>query len=233
MEKSESSQMNLEETESPQRSEINSHIKQFETLKKSVEKSNKEIQHWKNQKSKLLESNNNIEANFDMLSRQVLDMEEKLSENMRIHIAKKQEVKDLQNMRANTSNKQWKDCLSGIGKYAEDFCQWITNYSRHVLMKDIESHQKECRKVGNELAILKQQLDDLTRDCDVDYVEANVDDNDLSNLNNIISDARSGNSNLMRNIKLEEDTLNKIEDKIKRSKVALDEFKAKEKTNLQ
>lgn len=72
-----------------------------------MEKSNKEIQHWKNQKSKLLESNNNIEANFDMLSRQVLDMEEKLSENMRIHIAKKQEVKDLQNMRANTSNKQW------------------------------------------------------------------------------------------------------------------------------
>lgn len=57
-------------------------------------------------------------------------------------------------------------------------------------MKDIESNQKECRKVGEELTILKQELDAMKRDCDSDYVEANVDDNDLSNLNNIISDIR-------------------------------------------
>lgn len=57
-------------------------------------------------------------------------------------------------------------------------------------MKEIESHQDECRKVGEELAILKQELDDMKEECDSDYIEANVDDNDLSNLNRIISDIK-------------------------------------------
>ncbi|XP_028050622.1 uncharacterized protein LOC105839777 [Monomorium pharaonis] len=232
MEKSASSQTNLENPKNPGL-EINAHIEQFMTLKKSIEKSNKEIQYWKNQKSKLFESNSNIERNFKKLSRQISDTEEKISESMRIHIAKKQEIKDLQNARTNTSHKQWNDCLSGIGNYAEGLSQWITNYSRYVLMKDLKNHQKECRKVSEELAILKEELNTMKRDCDSNYVEANVDDNDdLSNLNNTISNIRSSNSSLMKNIRLEEETLNKIQDKIKRSKVTLDESKTKEKINL-
>lgn len=62
--------------------------------------------------------------------------------------------------------------------------------SRNVLMNEIESHQKECRKVGEELAILKQELDDMKGECDLDYVEVNVDDNDLSNLDSIIYDVK-------------------------------------------
>jgi len=82
-------------------------IFQFVTLRKLVEKSNKEIQYWRHQKSKLLESNCNIEMNFDKLSRTVSDIEEKISENTRIHVAKKQELKDLQSARTNTLHKQW------------------------------------------------------------------------------------------------------------------------------
>jgi len=62
--------------------------------------------------------------------------------------------------------------------------------SRHVLMKELESHQKECRKVGEELASLKRELDDMKGECNLDYIEVNVDDNDLSNLNDIISDVK-------------------------------------------
>jgi len=62
--------------------------------------------------------------------------------------------------------------------------------SRDVLMNEIKSHQKECRKVGEELAILKQELDDMKGECDLDYVEVNVDDNDLSNLDSIIYDVK-------------------------------------------
>lgn len=53
-------------------------------------------------------------------------------------------------------------------------------------MKEIESHQQECRNVAEELAILKQELNDMKEECDSDYVEVNVDDNNLSNLNSII-----------------------------------------------
>lgn len=57
-------------------------------------------------------------------------------------------------------------------------------------MKDIENHQKECKEVGAELAILKQELDNMKGECDSDYIEANVDVNDLPTINNIISDIK-------------------------------------------
>lgn len=57
-------------------------------------------------------------------------------------------------------------------------------------MKDIENHQKECKEVGAELAILKQELDNMKGECDSDYIEANVDVNDLPTLNNIIFDIK-------------------------------------------
>lgn len=76
-------------------------------LRKSLEKSNREIQYWRNQKSKLLESNSNIEMNFEKLSQKVSEAEKKISENTRIHLVKKKELKDLQNSRANISYKQW------------------------------------------------------------------------------------------------------------------------------
>jgi len=57
-------------------------------------------------------------------------------------------------------------------------------------MKELESHQRECRKVGEELVSLKRELDDMKGECNSDYIEANVDDNDLLNLNDIISDVK-------------------------------------------
>jgi len=57
-------------------------------------------------------------------------------------------------------------------------------------MKELDSHQKECRKVGEELASLKRELDDMKGECNSDYIEANVDDNELSNLNDIISEVK-------------------------------------------
>jgi len=71
------------------------------------DKSDKEIQYWKNQKSKLLESNNSIGMNFDKLTQNVSDLEEKVSENTGIYNAKKQELEDLQIARANMLHKQW------------------------------------------------------------------------------------------------------------------------------
>ena len=82
-------------------------IFQFTTLRKLKDKSDKEIQYWKNQKSKLLESNNSIGMNFDKLTQNVSDLEEKVSENTRIYNAKKQELEDLQIARANMLHKQW------------------------------------------------------------------------------------------------------------------------------
>ncbi|TGZ37024.1 Uncharacterized protein DBV15_02879 [Temnothorax longispinosus] len=90
MEKSAYSQTNPEEVENPG-SEINSYIKQY----------------WRNQKSKLLESNCNIKTNFDKLSQQVSDIEENILENTKIHVSKKQELRDLQSARTNMSHKQW------------------------------------------------------------------------------------------------------------------------------
>ena len=82
-------------------------IFQFTTLRKLKDKSDKEIQYWKNQKSKLLESNNSIGMNFDKLTQNVSDLEEKVSENTGIYNAKKQELEDLQIARANMLHKQW------------------------------------------------------------------------------------------------------------------------------
>jgi len=82
-------------------------IFQFTTLRKLKDKSDKEIEYWKNQKSKLLESNNSIGMNFDKLTQNVSDLEEKVSENTGIYNAKKQELEDLQIARANMLHKQW------------------------------------------------------------------------------------------------------------------------------
>jgi len=82
-------------------------IFQFTTLRKLKDKSDKEIQYWKNQKSKLLESNNSIGMNFNKLTQNVSNLEEKVSENTGIYNAKKQELEDLQIARANMLHKQW------------------------------------------------------------------------------------------------------------------------------
>lgn len=58
-------------------------------------------------------------------------------------------------------------------------------------MKNIEDHQKECKKTGNELAILKQEVDDMIKKYDLNYIEANTDDvDDLQNLDSVISDIK-------------------------------------------
>lgn len=57
-------------------------------------------------------------------------------------------------------------------------------------MKEFNSHQKECGKVRTELESLKQNVKNMMRECDADYTEANVDNDDLSNLNGAISDIR-------------------------------------------
>ncbi|XP_012058152.1 PREDICTED: uncharacterized protein LOC105621296 [Atta cephalotes] len=217
MEKPTSSQMNPETIENPG-SEINSYIKQFTTLRKLKDKSDKEIQYWKNQKSKLLESNNSIGMNFDKLTQNVSDLEEKVSENTRIYNAKKQELEDLQIARANMLHKQWNNCLSETKRYVDNFCQWI-NYSKDNLMKELSNHQKECEKVRTELEGLKQNVENMIRECDADYTKAN--DDDLSNLNGAIFDIRSINNDLTNNIKVEEDGLNKIQNKIKQCTVKL------------
>ncbi|KYQ50489.1 hypothetical protein ALC60_10389 [Trachymyrmex zeteki] len=192
----------------------------FTTLRKSMENSNKEIRYWQNQKAKLLESNSSIEMNFDKLTQSVSDLEEKIVKNTEIYNAKKQELKELQIARTNMLHKQWNNCLSETGSYVDNFCQWM-NYSRDNLMKEFNSHQKECGKVRTELESLKQNVKNMMRECDADYTEANVDNDDLSNLNGAISDIRSINNDLTRNIKVEEDRLNKIQNKIKQCKVKL------------
>jgi len=55
-----------------------------------------------------------------------------------------------------------------------------------VLLKEIENHREECAKVGEELTVLKQELNDMRKKCDSDYIRANVDD-DLANLDGVIS----------------------------------------------
>jgi hypothetical protein len=53
-------------------------------------------------------------------------------------------------------------------------------------LKEIENHREECAKVGEELTVLKQELNDMRKKCDSDYIRANVDD-DLANLDGVIS----------------------------------------------
>jgi len=59
-----------------------------------------------------------------------------------------------------------------------------------VLLKDIENHREECVKVGDELTVLKQELNDMRKKCDSDHIRANVDVNDLANLDGVISDTK-------------------------------------------
>lgn len=80
---------------------------QLVKLRNLKEISNKKVEYWKNQTSKLLESNCNIEMNCDKLAQKITDIEAKISENTTIHIIKKQEIKDLQNARTNMSHMQW------------------------------------------------------------------------------------------------------------------------------
>lgn len=58
------------------------------------------------------------------------------------------------------------------------------------MTKDIENYHEECKKVNDDLGILKQELNDMKRKHDLDYVEANMDIEDLSNFNTVISDIR-------------------------------------------
>ncbi|XP_032676622.1 uncharacterized protein LOC116846638 [Odontomachus brunneus] len=210
---------------------INSGIEEFMTLRDSVENSNKNVNHWINQTSKLVESNRNIEINYDKLMMKVSDINERMSETTRMCTIKKQELEDLQHARMISSRKQWNDCLSEIGNYANNFCQWITEYCSDVLTKDIENYHEECKKVSDDLAILKQELNDIKREHDLDYVEANMDIKDLSNLDTVISDIKYGNNNLMRTIRLTENSLSKIQNKIEQCKVAINNYETKKNTN--
>ncbi|KYN22318.1 hypothetical protein ALC57_05272 [Trachymyrmex cornetzi] len=106
--------------------------------------------------------------------------------------------------------------------YNPIFCcllTWHQGYSRDNLMKEISSHQNECEKVRIELESLKQNVENMIRECDADYTKAN--DDDLSNFNGAIFDIRSINNDLTKNIKVEEDGLNKIQNKIKQCTVKL------------
>lgn len=62
--------------------------------------------------------------------------------------------------------------------------------SKDVLMKDIEDHQKECTKVLDELTILKQEVDDMRKKCNMNCIEANADVGDLPNLDSVISNIK-------------------------------------------
>lgn len=57
-------------------------------------------------------------------------------------------------------------------------------------MKDVENYRDDCKKVGDELAVLQQELNDMKREYDSDYIEANMDINDLSNLNTVMPDIK-------------------------------------------
>lgn len=62
--------------------------------------------------------------------------------------------------------------------------------SKDVLTKNIEDHQKECKKVLNELTILKQEVGDMREKCGMNCIEANVDVGDVPNLDSIISNIK-------------------------------------------
>ncbi|XP_072762837.1 uncharacterized protein [Anoplolepis gracilipes] len=186
MEGSARNEIDLENVESSQSDVITSNIRQFITLKHSVENSNRKVQYFKKEMSNLVESNRNIETNLNKLEKDVFDIEAKIEMTRKSHNEKKQELKDLESVKMNILRKQWNGCLSKIGNYSNDFCQWITKYSRDILMKDIENHQRECSKVGNELAILKQEVDDMRKKCGLNCTEINVDvDDDLLKFDSI------------------------------------------------
>ncbi|XP_011338513.1 uncharacterized protein LOC105280040 [Ooceraea biroi] len=221
-----------EDVENSESAVITSRMKQLVELRKSVEKSDKEACYWRNKVSQLLESNGNIEENYGKLIQEVSDIDTEISANAKIQAEKKQELRDFQSARATTSHKQWDDCLSEAGNYANHFSQWITEYSRSVLLKDIGNHREECRKVGDELMHLQRELNDMRREGDSDYIRANVDIDDLVNLDGVMSDVKSGNNNLMHAIRLKEDTLHKVQAKIERGKLAVNKYKTGEKNKI-
>ncbi|XP_014473926.1 PREDICTED: uncharacterized protein LOC106744048 [Dinoponera quadriceps] len=228
MMKSDSNGAAMEDVESRE-AIVNSNIEEFMMLRKSVENSNEKVEHWTNQTSKLLESNSNIDTAYEKLMMKVSDIDEQMSETMRIRSIKKQELEDLQKAREGLSHKKWGECLSEVGNYADNFCRWITEYSNDVLMKDIKDYHEECNKVSNDLAILKQEVNDMQGKHDADNVEANM---DLSNLDTIISDLRRGNNNLTHTVRSTENSLKKIQNKIKKCKVILNGYKEKEDTDI-
>lgn len=58
------------------------------------------------------------------------------------------------------------------------------------MRKDIEDHQKECKKVSDELSILKEEVDNMIRKNNLNYIEANVDIDDLPNFDSVISNIK-------------------------------------------
>lgn len=164
---------NIERSESDM---IISHIKQFVTLRDSAEICDRKVQKLKKHMSNLIENNYGIERNLDKLEHNVIDIDTKMMRTEKIHVEKKEELMDLQNARSNILCKKWNNCLSKIGNYVNSFCQWITEYSRDILEKDIENHQKECEKTRDELSIFKQEVEETIRKCDLNYIETNMDD---------------------------------------------------------
>ncbi|XP_029679018.1 protein MLP1-like isoform X3 [Formica exsecta] len=185
MEESMNNEIDLENVENSQSDMITSHIKQFVTLKESVKNSDRKVQYLKKHMSNLVDSNRNIEANLEKLEQNVFDIDTKISAATKIYDVKKQELKNLESARAYTLRKQWDDSLSKIGNYANDFSQWITEYSRNILMKDIEDHQKECKKVAHEFAFLKEEVDDMRKKYNLNCIEVNVDVDDLPNFDTV------------------------------------------------
>ncbi|XP_020283933.1 protein MLP1-like [Pseudomyrmex gracilis] len=212
--------------------QINSFIKQYVTLKQSLERSNRKVRRWESETCRLLNSNRNIEIKLDKLMQNVSDTNANISANVRDQSAKKQELRNFQSARADLSHKQWNNNLTEIGNYANDFSQWITEYSRNVLTRDIESHNEECKRVSKELELLKDELNDMRNEVDADCIQANVDIGDLPNITNIMSTIKMVNNNLMHSIRLAEDMLNKIDNKIRQSNAAIKEYKEKEKTDI-
>lgn len=80
---------------------------QLVTLRKSVKNSDRKVQCLKKYMSNLIESNRNIETNLEKLEKNVFDIDAKITAATKIHDVKKQELKDLENTRANTLRKQW------------------------------------------------------------------------------------------------------------------------------
>ncbi|XP_029157411.1 uncharacterized protein LOC114929874 isoform X2 [Nylanderia fulva] len=178
-----SNEMELENAESSDL--IISDIKQFATLRDSIKMFDRQAQRLNKHTLNLVESNHNIERNVDKLEQNMVKHDAKIMTTAKLHVEKKQELMDLQNAKANISHKEWDNCLSKIGKYADSFSQWITEYSRDTLMKHIEGYQKECKKVSDELTILKREVDDAIRKYDLNYIEANVDVDDLPSFDSV------------------------------------------------
>lgn len=80
---------------------------QFVTLKEAAEKSDKKVRYYTSQVSKLLESNRNIETNYEKLMLKISEIDAKILQNTRVRALKRQELKDLRGARTHTLNKQW------------------------------------------------------------------------------------------------------------------------------